>query len=158
MNTTEKDTHFMEIAFHIASASKCIRAKYGTVIVSKDGRIVSTGRNGKPRGSINDDVCYREGLPANSRELPNCCLHSESNALMFCSPEEREGATMYVSGIPCTDCALLIAQSGISRLVYYVGEQSSGHKGNFDLEFYGKYGMKFELVPFEFNSGVYYGD
>lgn len=146
----------MELAFHIASASKCLRAKYGAIIVSKDGRIVSTGRNGKPRSSINDDVCYRVGLEDNAAK-PNCCLHSESNALMFCSPEERDGATMYVSGIPCTDCALLIAQSGIARLVYYTGEQSSGHRGNFDLEFYKKYGMKFEVVPFSFEERRYYG-
>lgn len=146
----------MGLAFHVSTASKCLRAKYGSVLVSKDGRIISTGYNGKPRGSSNDNVCYREGLEDNAPK-PNCCLHSEASCIVFCSPEEREGATMYVSGIPCTDCALLIAQSGISRLVYYVGEQPSGHKGNFDLEFYTKYGMKFELVPFEFDSGVYYG-
>lgn len=141
-----KDEYFLHLAFEVAKASRCIRAKYGSVIVSRDGRIVSTGYNGKPRGSINDDICYREGLPDNAAK-PNCCLHSEANALMFSSPEEREGGTIYVSGIPCTDCTLLIAQSGLSRLVYYEGENYvNGHKGNLDLEFYRKYGMSFEVV------------
>lgn len=77
---TNKDAYFMNIALKVADGSKCIRAKYGSVIVSKDGRIISTGYNGKPRGSKNDHICYRNGLPDNSPK-PNCCLHSEANAI-----------------------------------------------------------------------------
>lgn len=142
-----KDEYFMGLAFQVAQASKCLRAKYGSVLVSKDGRIISTGYNGKPRGSINDGVCYRQNLPDNASK-PNCCLHSESNCIMFSDPIEREGGTLYVSGIPCTDCALLIAQSGIARLVYYKGSASSGHKGDFDESFYEKYGMSFQVDYF----------
>lgn len=142
-----KDDHFMNLAFVVANASKCKRAQYGSVLVSADGRVISTGRNGKPSGSSNDDICYREGLPDNASK-PNCCLHSEANCLLFSDPVARQGGTLYVSGIPCTDCALLIAQSGVSRLVYYDGPSESGHKGNFDLDFYHKYGMTFEIVPY----------
>ncbi|HMN11177.1 MAG TPA: deaminase [Bellilinea sp.] len=142
------DKYFMDLAFAIANASKCVRAKYGTVIVSHDGRIVSTGYNGKPRGSTNDHLCYRNNLPANSPK-PKCCLHSEANALLFAGAERTQGATLYVSGVPCTDCALLIQQAGISRLVYYSGENAFGHRGNFDTEFYRAYGMTFEVVPYD---------
>lgn len=138
-----RDLYFMRIALLVAERSKCLRAKYGSVLVSSDGRIVSTGYNGKPRDSKNDDVCYRQGLENNASK-PNCCLHSEMNCLFFASPEERIGATLYVSGVPCTDCALMIAQSKVDRLVY-LNAPSGNHTGNFDFGFLKDYGMKFSV-------------
>lgn len=129
MSINHKDSYFMRIALDIANGSKCVRAQYGSVIVSKDGRIISTGYNGKPRGSSNDHICYRVGLEDNAAK-PNCCLHSEANALLFSSPLDRSGGTIYVSGRPCTDCLLLILQSGLSRLVYLDEDNPNGHKGN----------------------------
>lgn len=139
----KQDIYFMRLALAVADASKCKRAQYGTVIVSKDGRIVSTGYNGKPRGSCNDDMCYREGLEPNAAK-PNCCIHSEANALMFCSPEERRGGTLYVSGIPCTDCALLIMQSGIERVVF-LDADNNGHRGNSTANFWHQYGFSHRI-------------
>lgn len=140
-----KNDYYMKLAFDIAQASKCVRAKYGSVLVSQDGRIVATAYNGKPRNSVNDLQCYRIGLEDNAPK-PNCCLHAETNLIIFSSPEERLGSTVYVSGIPCTDCILLLAQSKIAKLVYYNGTAQTGHKGNFDINFYKKYGMTFEIV------------
>lgn len=144
-----KDDYYMSLAFAVAKGSKCLRAQYGAVIV-KDGRIVATGYNGKPPHSVNDHICYREGLPNNASK-PNCCLHSEANAIIHSAPEERQGATMYVSGIPCTDCALLIMASGVTRLVYYDGPSASGHLGNSDHDFWSMYGFdrKIELVSYQ---------
>lgn len=149
------DAYFMNLAIDVAYGSKCIRAKYGSVIVSKDGRIVSTGYNGKPRGSINDSICYREGLPDNASK-PNCCLHSEANALLFSSPEERAGGTIYVSGRPCTDCLLMIFQSGLSKLVYLDENNATGHSGNFNQSFISKYGFdgKLEIVSYRLGDEV----
>ena len=142
--------YFLNLALQVSTASKCLRAQYGTVIISRDGRVVSTGYNGKPRGSCNDNECYRLGLPDNASK-PNCCLHSETNALLFCNPLEVRGGTMYVSGIPCIDCMLLIMQSGIGKLVYLNASSASGHKGNFDIAFVEKYGFmdKIEIVSVE---------
>lgn len=147
----KKDKYYMALAFQVATGSKCVRAKYGTVIVSPRGTIVSTGYNGKPAGSCNDNVCYREGLPPNAPK-ENCCLHSEWNAIMFSNPADRDKGTMYVSGIPCNDCALLIMQSGISTLVYFDGATTSGHRGSSDDEFWNKYGSKVTRVPFTFEA------
>lgn len=143
---SDKDLYYMQLALVVAQASKCKRAKYGTVIVSHDGRVVSTGFNGKPRGSINDNVCYRENLPANDPG-PKCCLHSEANAVMFCSPEELHDSTVYVSGVCCTDCALMLAQMQVKRVIMLTGH--GNHVGNFDWSFYSKYGMKFEVEYIE---------
>jgi dCMP deaminase len=136
---TEKDRGYMRLALEVAEMSKCVRAQYGTVIVSEEGLVVTTAFNGKPRGACNDGVCYREGLSPNSTDKPNCCIHSEQNALMFSSVDARRGGTMYISGIPCKDCALLIMQSGIKRLVYL--DNRSGHRGNSDYAFWRDYGV-----------------
>jgi dCMP deaminase len=143
----KKDKYYMDLAMQVRCGSKCVRAQYGTVIVSALGHIVATGYNGKPAGSCNDGICYREGLPPNSPK-ENCCIHSEANAIMFSDPLQRKGGTLYVSGIPCKDCALLIMQSGVSRLVYFNGAALSGHRGSSDPELWDKYGCEIEIVPF----------
>jgi dCMP deaminase len=149
-NITRKDKNYIDRTKVIAQASKCIRAKYGTVIITKDGRPAGDGYNGKPRGSCNDDVCYRVGLAPNAPK-ENCCVHSEANAIMFSSPVERLGGTMYVSGIPCNDCALLILQSGVSRLVW-LDDPDSPHKGSSTEDFWNKYGGDLEIVRFSYED------
>lgn len=143
----KRDKYYMNIAQSVASGSKCQRARFGSVIVSKDDRIVASGFNGKPRESCNDGVCYREGLPPNAPKN-NCCLHSEENALLFSAPWERAGGTMYVTGQPCADCSLLIMQSGIRRLVYLVVEDGT-HPGWTGENVFEQYGSKIEVVPYQ---------
>jgi dCMP deaminase len=138
-----KDSYYMNLAIQVSLRSKCLRAKYGTILVSQDERIVATGYNGKPRNSLNDDVCYRDGLLPNAPK-ENCCLHSEANCLLFSEPQERTGGTLYVSGIPCADCMLLIMQSGISRLVGL----SRGHQYN-GLNIAAKYGVDLDITIME---------
>lgn len=141
----------MDLAFQVSKGSKCVRAQYGTIIVTKRGGISSTGYNGKPTRSTNDAICYREGLPPNAPK-ENCCIHSEWNAIMFSDPEERQGGTMYVSGIPCNDCALLIMQSGIARLVYFDGASVTGHRGCSNDGYWDKYGSKVVRVAFTYEE------
>lgn len=136
-----RDRYYMDLVRQIATGSKCIRAHYGTLIVAACGRrIVSTAYNGKPAGSCNDGVCYRLNLPPNAPK-ENCCLHSEANAIMFSNPADRLGGGMYVSGVPCNDCGLLIMQSGVARLVYFDGAEAlRGHVGSSTDAFWQKYG------------------
>lgn len=142
------DKQFMDIARVIAAGSRCKRARFGSVIVAADRRrIVSTGYNGKPAGSKCDNLCFREGLEPNSGAKPYCCIHSEQNAIMFCSPEERRGATLYVTGRPCGDCSVVILQSGIVRLVYLVVTGTS-HPGWTGDDVFTKYGVPLQLVPY----------
>lgn len=142
----KKDKQYMDLARTVAQASKCHRAKFGSVIVSADDRVVSTGFNGKPRGSNCDLICFREGLPPNTPGH-NCCIHSEINCLLFSNPVDRNGGTMYVTGKPCNDCTLSILNSGISRVVYLVVE--SGHPGWGGEDVVVKYGVPLQVVPFK---------
>lgn len=56
-------------------------------------------------------------------DKPCPSLHAEANALSVCDRSQREGGTMYVTSMPCYDCAKLIANSGLKTVVYRVTEQ-----------------------------------
>ena len=99
-----------------ASLSKAERKKVGCLIV-KDGMIISDGYNGTPSGFDNkcEDIDYFNQL-ITRKEV----LHAESNAItkLAKSTQSSKGATMYITASPCQDCAKLIIQAGISRVVY----------------------------------------
>lgn len=109
---TELDKRYMRMAAIWAENSYCTRRKVGALIV-KDKMIISDGYNGTPAGFEN--VCEDE----NGRTYPYV-LHAEANAItkVAKSNNSSEGATMYVTSSPCIECAKLIIQSGIRRLVY----------------------------------------
>ena len=92
--------------------SYCQRRKVGALIV-KDKMIISDGYNGTPSGFEN--VCEDE----NNLTKPYV-LHAEANAItkIARSNNSSDGATMYVTASPCIECAKLIIQAGIKRVVY----------------------------------------
>jgi dCMP deaminase len=118
--TTDWDRYFLNIAAETARRSNCVRRQHGAVIVHKR-RICSTGYNGPPSGHAHCDVgaCPRARSEAVSGWGHDNCIaiHAEANAILYSSPEEREGATIYITGAPCFGCAKLIANSGISEVV-----------------------------------------
>lgn len=95
-----------------AENSYCQRRKVGALIV-KDRMIISDGYNGTPCGFEN--VCEDE----NGITKPYV-LHAEANAItkVAKSNNSSDGATLYVTAAPCVECAKLIIQSGIRRVVY----------------------------------------
>jgi len=105
------DYTFLEMAYVFANLSKAKRRKVGCIIV-KDGQVISNGFNGTPSGF--DNCCE-----INNETKPEV-LHAESNALMKIarSTNSSIGSTMYLTCSPCFECAKLIIQSGITRLVY----------------------------------------
>lgn len=117
METNEKkqldlDKRYIRMAAIWAENSYCKRRQVGALIV-KDKMIISDGYNGTPSGFEN--VCEDE----NSLTKPYV-LHAEANAItkIARSNNSSDGATMYVTASPCIECAKLIIQSGIRRVVY----------------------------------------
>jgi len=101
----------MDVASTISKYSKCKRKQVGCIIV-KDESIIAIGYNGTPSGFNN---CCEE-----NDVTKKIVLHAESNAISKCSKStiSSQGATMYLTLSPCFDCAKLIIQSGIKRVVY----------------------------------------
>jgi len=112
---TTLDLAFIDMTFRWAEVSRAKRRKVGCLIV-KDGQIISCGFNGTPSGFDNECEDNRLGHLVTKKEV----LHAESNALMKIARTNNSslGATMYLTCAPCFDCAKLIIQSGINRVVY----------------------------------------
>ena len=106
------DGRYLEMAAVWAKNSYCTRRKVGAILV-KDRMIISDGYNGTPSGFEN--VCEDE----NGVTKPYV-LHAEANAItkVACSSNSSMGATLYVTASPCLECAKLIIQAGITRVVY----------------------------------------
>ena len=109
---TDLDKRYLRMARIWAENSYCKRRQVGALIV-KDKLIISDGYNGTPSGFEN--VCEDENNVTKSY-----VLHAEANALtkIARSGNNSDGATMYVTDEPCIECAKLIIQSGICRVIY----------------------------------------
>ena len=116
INSSDKqaqfDIRYIQMARVWATNSYCKRRQVGALIV-KDRMIISDGYNGTPSGFENE--CEDE----NNRSKPYV-LHAEANAItkVAKSNNSSEGATLYITASPCMDCAKLIIQAGIIRVVY----------------------------------------
>ena len=105
------DRRYLRRASIWAENSYCVRRKGGAILV-KDKMIISDGFNGTPSGFEN--VCEE-----NDTTKPYV-LHAEANAItkVARSNNSSDGATLYITASPCLECAKLIIQSGIKRVVY----------------------------------------
>lgn len=106
------DQRYLKMANIWAQNSYCKRRKVGALIV-KEKMIISDGYNGTPSGFEN--ICEDE----NNKTKPYV-LHAEANAItkVAKSNNSSDGSTLYVTSSPCLECAKLIIQAGIQRVVF----------------------------------------
>jgi len=106
------DKHYLEMASIWSKNSYCKRRQVGALIV-KDKMIISDGFNGTPSGFEND--CEDENYKTKAY-----VLHAEANAITKVAKSGNNscGATLYVTTSPCIECAKLIIQAGIVRVIY----------------------------------------
>lgn len=106
------DHRYLRMAKIWSENSYCVRRQVGALLV-KDKMIISDGFNGTPSGFPN--VCEDE----NNVTFPYV-LHAEANAItkVARSNNSSEGSTLYVTASPCIECAKLIIQAGIRRVVF----------------------------------------
>ena len=106
------DHAYLEMAEVWSRNSYCKRRKVGALLV-KDRTIISDGYNGTPSGFEN--ICEDE-----DGVTKPYVLHAEANAItkVAKSGNSSEGATLFVTASPCAECAKLIIQAGIRRVVY----------------------------------------
>ena len=114
------DKSFINIAKEIAFASKCVSKQVGAVIV-KDGRVLSTGYNGTPNGYQNCCDYWQGNYTKEHHEWSKTYeIHAEMNAIIWAARKgiAIEGATIYVTLEPCSECSKNLIASGIKRIVY----------------------------------------
>ena len=106
------DKRYLEMAGIWAQNSYCTRRQVGALLV-KNKMIISDGFNGTPSGFEN--ICEDE-----DNITKPYVLHAEANAItkIAKSHNSSDGATLYITSSPCIECAKLIIQSGIKRVVF----------------------------------------
>jgi len=109
------DHYFMSIALQVAKRSTCDRAHVGAIVV-KDRRILTTGYNGSPSGLPHCDDAGHLLVDGHCVRT----LHAEQNAILQAAYHgvSVQGSAIYVTHQPCLNCAKMIINAGIRRVVY----------------------------------------
>ncbi len=121
----DKNIIYMNIAKEVAKLSHCVSHKVGVILV-KDGRILSTGINGTPKGFKNCDSIFEEkrfDRVKHHEFSENYEIHAETNAILFAAENgiSIKDSTMYSTLHPCNNCLKMICNSGI-KTIYYLDE------------------------------------
>ena len=117
------DTYFMRITKLVVTRSSCLRRSVGAVLV-KDKRILATGYNGAPAGMAHCEEagCLRDQLHIPSGKRHELCrgLHAEQNAIIQAARQgtEIKDSTLYCTTAPCSLCAKMLINAGVTRIVY----------------------------------------
>lgn len=110
--TPTRSERYMGLAFWIAAFSKDPDTQMGAVVVGEDNTPLGYGYNGPARGMPDTDIDWSRP------NKYNYIIHAEVNALSHCLHKPK-GATLYVTGVPCSICMNQIVHSGIKKIVYF---------------------------------------
>lgn len=112
--------YFMSTAYIASLRSKDPNTQVGAVIVNDENRIISMGYNGMPNKCSDDDLPWNRTAPGDDAlQLKYLyVVHAEMNALMNKTSYDCKHCTIFVLLFPCNECAKLIIQAGIVRVVY----------------------------------------
>lgn len=116
------DEYFLQIATLAATRSTCLRRNVGCVLV-RDRHVLATGYNGVPAKAPHcaDKGCLRQERNIPSGQRMDICraVHAEANAIAQCAKLGVcvQGATAYVTVTPCSKCAALLVQAGVTAVV-----------------------------------------
>ncbi len=124
------DTYFLDIAYMASTRSQCPRRRVGAVLV-QGKKLLGTAYNGAPMGvpDCSEAGCMlaeelevtqvdgKEEVVKKQRCIRT--IHAEQNLLLFTDRVDREGSTVYVTDQPCWTCANMLANSGITEIVYH---------------------------------------
>lgn len=135
------DETWMDVADTVALRSRCSRAQIGAVIVDANKRIIATGYNGPSANLMLAGECINwceraQGKTGLGSAYDGCpSIHAEANALLYVDRSAVEGGTIYVTGAPCMQCAKLISNSGIKRVVARVLDSDAHRKPEVVLDY-----------------------
>ena len=134
---SDLDKRYIRMASIWSENSYCQRRKVGALIV-KDKMIISDGYNGTPSGFEN--ICEENDI------TKPYVLHAEANAItkLARSSNNSDGSTLYVTASPCIECAKLIIQAGIKRVVY-----AEKYRLNDGIQLMERAGIKVEFLDID---------
>jgi len=116
----------MQIAAAMAHRSRCTKRRVGATIVTRDNRVASVSYNGPAAREPNVEGpctlwCPRAANGGTTADYGSCkTIHAESNGLLRANWTDIQGGTIYVTSAMCINCAKLVANSGLARVVHQV--------------------------------------
>jgi len=121
---------WMTVAYVVAQRSRCVRAKVGAVVVDSRQRVVATGYNNPPAGMRTEGECAGWCPRAQASLLcpgySDCLsVHAEANAIAYADRARMDAGTLYVTRAVCIQCAKLVANCGLCRVVMCLTEQDN---------------------------------
>ena len=140
------DEYFMGVALLSGARSKDPSSQVGACIVSEDNKILSIGYNGFPNGCSDDEISWeREGNFAETK-YPYVC-HGELNAILNYTGTTLKNSRVYVALFPCNECAKLLAQKRVGKVVYL--ESDPKHQDRVDVSTAILNAAGIEIQPYE---------
>lgn len=153
------EDYFMSIAVLNSRRSKDPVTQVGACIVDDKGRIVSCGYNGFPNKTEDFSWDKPGEKTINSKHMYVC--HAELNAIVNKYDTDVTNCTIYVTLFPCNDCAKLIIQSQIKKVVYLNDDKSHKEEYKASRVLFEKYGVDIiefkpskSFIDFEYKSGI----
>lgn len=139
INRPDKDTYWMGTCERIRLRGTCPRRQTSTIIVDADNNFLASGYNGVPRGFNHCTIHPCEGVNDPPGDSSRCmAIHAEINALLQIGDRLRFATTMYTYTMPCFTCIKAIANTKISRVVYFeeypdIRTESCAQRADIDL-------------------------
>lgn len=147
MSRPSWDDTWLSVADAVSKRSRCSRAQIGAVIVDKNKRVCATGYNGPaaswPHNSECILWCPRAAGTAPLDTVYDMCpaIHAEANALLYVDRTQIENGTIYITSSVCMQCAKLISNSGIVRVVMRVNSADTHRKPEETIDYLQKCGI-----------------
>lgn len=140
------DEYFMGVASLSSKRSKDPNTQVGACVVNTDKRIIGIGYNGFPMGCSDQVFPWgKEDSNYLNTKYPYV-VHAEPNAILNCSSSLKD-ATLYVTLFPCNECAKLIIQSGIKRVIYCSDKYSKTDSNLASKKMFDAAGIIYEKMP-----------
>ncbi len=118
---TQKDLDkvYMQNALNMATLSQAIRKKVGCILVTPENLQIGA-YNGQPSGWDNRCEDVHETELFEHLVTKPTVIHAELNAILHAARQgvSVKGATLYTTLSCCTACSAMIAQAGITRVVF----------------------------------------
>jgi dCMP deaminase len=146
------DETWLIVADTISRRSRCSRAQMGAVIVSKDNHVVATGYNGPAASWPESGPCINwcdraKGQTELGIAYTGCpAIHAEANALLYVDRSQSLGGTIYIVSPPCDQCAKLISNSGLSRVVCRISNADMHRHPHQVIDYLSKCGIEVTVI------------
>ncbi|MEK7167396.1 MAG: cytidine/deoxycytidylate deaminase family protein [Patescibacteria group bacterium] len=142
------DQYFMNIVGQVAGRATCDRGRSGCIIV-RDRQILTTGYVGSPVGISHCDEIgheFHQVINEDGTTSQHCIrtTHAEQNAICQAAKlgVSINGATIYCKMTPCYNCAKMIINVGIKRIVC----EKDYHASKLSKEIFQKAGVVLDIL------------